>query len=95
MALMAKEKPLNISLKYSERGQTMPILEYLLQHYGVLMTTENLATVLKRSPDGLRVSLYSDTDISQTLGHARIKIGRHVLFRTHQVARALEQDDLA
>lgn len=70
----------------------MSILEYLLQNYGVLMTTENLAAVLKRSPDGLRVSLYSDTDITRTLGHARIKIGRHVFFRTHQVAHVLEHD---
>ncbi|MEB0196475.1 plasmid-related protein [Pseudomonas sp. 5S4] len=66
--------------------------EYLLNRFGPLMSIPDIATLLGRSPDGVRVSLYSDTDISRKLKPAMIRIGRRVYFRTMQINDALNLD---
>lgn len=66
--------------------------EYLLNRFGPLMSIPDIATLLGRSPDGVRVSLYSDTDISRKLKPAMIRIGRRVYFRTMQINDALKLD---
>lgn len=64
--------------------------EYLLSRFGPLMSLANIAELLNRSADGLRVSLYSDTDLSRKLKPTTVRIGRRVYFRTLQVQDALE-----
>jgi hypothetical protein len=64
--------------------------EYLLSRFGPLMSLANIAELLNRSADGLRVSLYSDTDLSRKLKPTMVRIGRRVYFRTLQVQDALE-----
>jgi hypothetical protein len=66
--------------------------EYLLKRFGPLMSILDIANLLGRSPDGVRVSLYSDTDISRKLKPAMIRIGRRVYFRTMQINDALNLD---
>lgn len=66
--------------------------EYLLNRFGPLMSILDIANLLGRSPDGVRVSLYSDTDISRKLKPAMIRIGRRVYFRTMQINDALNLD---
>lgn len=66
--------------------------EYLLNSFGPLMSIPDIAILLGRSPDGIRVSLYSDTDISRKLKPAMIRIGRLVYFRTMQINDALNLD---
>lgn len=39
----------------------MKVEEYLVDRFGLLMSISDLADLLGRSPDGVRVSLYSDT----------------------------------
>lgn len=56
------------------------------------MSILDIATLLGRSPDGVRVSLYSDTDISRKLKPAMVRIGRRVYFRTMQINNALKLD---
>lgn len=64
--------------------------EYLLSRFGPLMSLANIAELLNRSADGLRVSLYSDTDLSRKLKPTMVRIGRRVYFRTLQVQDVLE-----
>lgn len=64
--------------------------DYLLSRFGPLMSLANIAEILNRSADGLRVSLYSDTDLSRKLKPTMLRIGRRVYFRTLQVQDALE-----
>ena len=64
--------------------------EYLLSRFGPLISLANIAELLNRSADGLRVSLYSDTDLSRKLKPTMVRIGRRVYFRTLQVQDALE-----
>ena len=65
----------------------MTIEESLLQRYGPLLSISQLATVLDRSPDGLRISLRSSNEWAARMNTTRLKIGRRVYFRTSQVAR--------
>lgn len=64
--------------------------EYLLSRFGPLMSLVNIAELLNRSADGLRVSLYSDTDLSRKLKPTMVRIGRRLYFRTLQVQDVLE-----
>lgn len=62
----------------------------LLDRYGPLMTLQQIAELLGRSPAGVRVGLYSDSDTSALLCPARIKIGRRLYFRTTVVGDGLD-----
>lgn len=63
---------------------------YLLEKYGPLMSLGQLANLLDRSVDGLRLSLSHDGEMSQKFNSARQKIGRRVYFKSVLVARALD-----
>ena len=66
--------------------------QYLLQQYGPLMSMTDIAALLDRSPEGISVALYSDTDVSRKLKPTMLRIGRRVYFRTLQVKEALALD---
>ncbi|MCE8050091.1 plasmid-related protein [Halomonas daqingensis] len=63
--------------------------EYLVERFGLLMSISDVADLLGRSPDGIRVSLYTDTEVSRKLKPTMVKVGRRVYFRTLQVKDAL------
>lgn len=56
-----------------------------------LLTIDCLAKLLHRSPEGLRVSLYCDSDFSTRLRSARVKLGRRVYFRRDLVDQMIIQ----
>lgn len=68
----------------------MTTLEHLLTTYGPLMTINQLASLLDRSKDGLRISLMSASSLANELNPARRKIGRRVYFSTAGVARFID-----
>lgn len=55
-----------------------------------LLRLTDLAEVLYRTEDGLRMSLHRDTEFSRQLKNARVKIGRRVYFRIHDVAKIID-----
>lgn len=67
----------------------MKVEDYLVERFGLLMSISDLADLLGRSPDGVRVSLYSDSEVSRKLKPTMVKVGRRVYFRTLQVKDAL------
>lgn len=70
----------------------MNTAEHMIERYGELMTYEQLAGVLKRSESGLRVTMARRTSsAAQVLDNARIRIGRRVYFRTHQIAELIDK----
>lgn len=77
---------------YPPKDYGMTIEETLLQRYGPLLSISQLATVLDRSPDGLRISLRSSNEWSARLNTTRLKIGRRVYFRTSQVAQMFSEE---
>ncbi len=67
------------------------IEETLLSSYGPLLNIEQLAEVLKKSPESLRISLRSTSnEWSTEINSARKKIGRRLYFRTSEIAQFLE-----
>jgi len=73
----------------------MTVEEYLLDRFGPLMSSAEVAGLLGRSSDGFRVAMYSDTDISRRLKPTMLRVGRRVYFRTLQVKDVLLLDDPA
>ncbi|CAI3792302.1 MULTISPECIES: DNA-binding protein [Pseudomonas] len=56
-----------------------------------LLSIDQLAEVLHRSKDGLRISLSGDNEVSRKFLPCKVRIGRRVYFRTADVAKVLEQ----
>ena len=64
--------------------------QYLLDRFGPLMRMPDVAKLLNRSVDAIRMSLYSDNETSRLLKPTVIRIGRRVYFRTTQVNDVLK-----
>ncbi|MCD0503676.1 DNA-binding protein [Bordetella petrii] len=60
--------------------------EQLIKRYGPLLSLIDLSELLKRSPDGLRISLSSQTEFATKWRAAKCKVGRRVYFRASDVA---------
>ena len=67
----------------------MQIEEALIKQYGPLLSVAQLAQVLHRSAEGLRISLRTESDWSKPINAARLKLGRRVYFRTAEIAQVL------
>lgn len=63
---------------------------YLQNEYGPLMTLENLAKILDRSPQGLRVSLSSISELSVAINAVKIKRGRRIYFYSEGIAKIID-----
>lgn len=72
----------------------MQIEEVLNNEYGPLMSVAQLAKVLDRSAEGLRISLRTESDWSKPLNAAKLKLGRRVYFRTAEVANVLSGQNI-
>jgi hypothetical protein len=72
----------------------MTIEDTLLQRFGPLLSIAQLAAVLDRSPDGLRISLRTTNEWTQRINKTRLKIGQRVYFRTSQIAELLSDESL-
>lgn len=70
----------------------MTTMNFLLEKYGPLLGYDQLAEILGRSADGLRVTVQSETnELARQLQPARRKIGRRVYFLTEHVAGLIER----
>lgn len=67
----------------------MNIEQILLEKYGPLLTISEVAEILKRTPDGIRFTIRSKSELGEKLRFARIKIGRRVLFKTSLFATTI------
>lgn len=67
----------------------MQIEEVLTEKYGPLLSVVQLSKVLNRSPEGLRISLYTPSDWSVKINKTKLKLGRRVYFRTAEIALIL------
>ncbi len=64
----------------------MSIEETLISQYGPLLTISQLAKILDRSPEGLRISLRSTNEWVEQINASRLRLGRRVYFRTTEIA---------
>jgi hypothetical protein len=63
--------------------------ETLTKQYGPLLSINQLAALLDRSPDGLRITLRSSGEWVRKINATRLRLGRRVYFRTAEVASVL------
>ena len=64
----------------------------LLESYGPLMSIAQLAKMLDRSPEGLRIGLRTRAPWAEQINSARLRIGRRVYFRTPEIAAFIASD---
>lgn len=85
--------PLDSHLFAQLRKQAMnQTTELLIEKYAPLLTLSELAEILDRSREGLRLTLRGDSELARKLGTARMKIGRRVHFKTTVVAAVIDGD---
>jgi hypothetical protein len=63
--------------------------ETLIKQYGPLLSINQLAGILDRSPDGLHTMLRSSGEWVNKINATRLKSGRRLYFRTVEVADVL------
>ncbi|QXX77911.1 DNA-binding protein [Alcaligenes faecalis] len=68
----------------------MSMEKALTQKYGPLLSLCELAQLLKRSKDGLRIALNGNNEFAQTWNSARVKVGRRIYFRAADIAQIID-----
>lgn len=71
---------------------TDQMAEILLEKYGPFLTVEELAKTLKRSTNGLRVTLQQNGEVSKKLNAAKSKVGRRVYFNAVSIAEIMTEN---
>lgn len=66
--------------------------EILVARFGPLLTRLQVAEILDRSAEGLRLTERGDSDLGRKLRAARVKIGRRVHFRVSSIAHLLDDN---
>jgi hypothetical protein len=64
--------------------------EILVKKYGVLMSLADLAGTLKRSTEGVRYGLHTDSEFYRSINAARVRLGRRVYFHTVKIAAVID-----
>jgi hypothetical protein len=65
--------------------------EILKDQYGVVMTLEQLAAILSRKPEGLRMALLKPKEAwAHDMNTHKVYIGRRMYFQTQAVAELLD-----
>jgi hypothetical protein len=71
------------------KAQIEKVEKSLFDTFGYYLTLKQLAGILKRAPQGLRVSTYEKTPTGEQLRAAKLKVGRIVRFDVKKVAEML------
>ena len=67
--------------------------QYLLKHYGPLLTLKHLAEVMHSTPSGLRMAMTrKNQPLTAALAVSRRRLGRRVYFEASRVAEIIDQD---
>ena len=64
---------------------TMTAEETLIKQYGPLLSINQLAAILDRSPDGVRTTLRSSGEWVNKINATRLRLGRRLYFRAVEV----------
>ena len=63
----------------------------LNQFHSPLFSLEQVAQILNRSPQGLRITLSGDNEMARRLNPAKRRFGRRVLFAVSDLARFIDE----
>lgn len=62
----------------------------LINMYGILMTLTDLAHLLSRSDEGIRITVQGNSDLGLKLRKVKIKVGRRVHFKAKDIAALVD-----
>ena len=66
--------------------------QYLLTHYGPLLTLKHLAEVFHSTPSGLRMAMYRKREpVARALAQTRRQVGRRMFFEARRVAELIDR----
>ena len=65
------------------------VSESISDKYGPLLSLQELAEILHRSPGGLRIALRGEQSYAKKINATRIRIGRRIYFSTPDIARLI------
>ncbi|NYT79064.1 DNA-binding protein [Alcaligenaceae bacterium] len=73
--------------------QSLTTEKMILDRFGgsPLLSTQQLAEILHRSPEGLRITISGSGDLAERLRACKLKIGRRVYFRVALIAQLIDQ----
>ena len=67
--------------------------QYLLTHFGPLLTLKHLAEVMHSTPNGLRMAMHRKREpFTAALAGTRRRMGRRLYFEARLVAEVIDQD---
>jgi hypothetical protein len=66
----------------------------LNQFHSPLLSLEQVAKILNRSPQGLRITLSGDNEMARRLNPAKRRFGKRVLFSVAHLARFIDEAEL-
>ncbi|MFK4075659.1 MAG: DNA-binding protein [Pseudomonas sp.] len=56
-----------------------------------LLSLTQVAEILHRSPEGLRITLSGDNELARNLRPCKVKIGRRVYFKIQDIVRLIDE----
>lgn len=68
--------------------------QILIDLYGPLLSLEQLAEVLKRSKDGLRLTIRGNSQFAKQMQSARVRLGRRIYFHSALIGRIFDGDEV-
>lgn len=71
------------------KAQIEKVEKSLFDKFGYYLTLQDLAGLLKRAPQGLRVTTFEKTPTGERLRAAKLRIGRSLYFDVKKVAEML------
>lgn len=65
----------------------------LLDRFGgsPLLSTQQVAQILHRSPEELRITISSNSPLAERLRSCKLRIGRRVYFRVSSIAQLIDE----
>jgi hypothetical protein len=63
----------------------------LNQFHSPLLSLEQVAHILNRSPQGLRITLSGDNEMARRLNPAKRRFGKRVMFSVVELARVIDE----
>ncbi len=67
--------------------------QYLLNHFGPMLTLKHLAEVLHSTPNGLRMAMSRKSEpFTLALAGVQRQVGRRLFFEARKVADIIDQD---
>lgn len=73
-------------------SSSVSIGESISGKYGPLLSLQELAEILHRSPGGLRIALRGEQSYAKKINSTRIRIGRRIYFSTPAIAQLISDE---